>query len=346
MKRKKTLLLGILIVPIVAFAFQLALMGFAKAGYNYNETIHYIKGWIWGGDESSSGIPTGVGWGSVSGDNVSGGADYQVDVPFWDCGSDCNVTGYAWHENIGWIDFDFNPSGSYPRSPNHSVKRVGDNLTGWARITGIEEEMKDGNSGGWEGWIKMSGSSYGVDLSNPDDSYAWSDELGWIQFSDLDLPDVPQMKVCRETIKIALDESVGIDEEDDEEDSEQLDAIYAKTFLKYDNCDTARSFLSQGDASIKNSESNWSIVDSEFSEFVDLDDGKVTSKGIADTPTGEFFEVKAEHEGASDTSEVCIYDCSCAKSEYFADKETCDCGCDITAETRRAYGEDWEETAN
>jgi hypothetical protein len=186
-----------------------------------------------------------------------------------------------------------------------------------------------------------------VDLSDPGDSYAWSDELGWIQFSDLDLPGVPQMHVCPNRINIALDESVGEDEDlGDDETSGQLNAIYAETFLKYDNCTTAQSFLSQGKASIENSASSWNIVDGKFNDFVELDKGEITSKGIADTPTGEPFEVEAELNGASDAAEVCIYDCSCATSTYFADKEICDCGCGITAETKRAYGEGWEETAN
>ncbi|MFO7806875.1 MAG: hypothetical protein R6V40_00420, partial [Candidatus Moraniibacteriota bacterium] len=231
MSKKKKLLLSLLVIPVVAFAVQIGVFKLVKADHAYNSAIHHVTGWLWGGSEDDSisdssigttdGNETGVGWGSVSSDKESGGASYQVNIPFWDCGDtgDCNVTGYAWHggdgdddnnpEGLGWIDF--NPSGPYPSSPNHSAKREGnsDKLTGWARVVGIQQELAVGNSGGWEGWIKMSGTaddgtSYGVDLSDLENSYAWNEEnsdggLGWISFEKLVLPGVPQFQACPET---------------------------------------------------------------------------------------------------------------------------------------------------
>ncbi|MGB5018952.1 MAG: hypothetical protein WBO66_04440, partial [Candidatus Moraniibacteriota bacterium] len=71
--------------------------------------------------------------------------------------------------------------------------RVGDTITGWARILSIRDAALFGNSGGWSGWISLNdanfgGSLYGLNISQMDKSgsaptYAYSDELGWIDFS-------------------------------------------------------------------------------------------------------------------------------------------------------------------
>lgn len=59
-------------------------------------------------------------------------------------------------------------------------------MQGWARIIGIKNAGLHAG-GGWSGWVHLSGEGYGVKL-NADktfsaDSYAWSDELGWMNFS-------------------------------------------------------------------------------------------------------------------------------------------------------------------
>jgi len=126
-----------------------------------------IKGWLWGGTDDGSGNTTGVGWISANYLNLKKDIVYGISVPE----NDGVVKGQAWSGNIGWIDFS-------------DAQRQGDNLVGWARILGIAAAKDVGNSGGWEGWIKLNGSSYGVKI-NPDNSlsgYAWSDELGWIKF--------------------------------------------------------------------------------------------------------------------------------------------------------------------
>jgi hypothetical protein len=107
-----------------------------------------------------------------------------------------NLSGYAWSENIGWIDF--NPPGPYPTNPNYSAK-VDLNtkeLSGWARaLAGGTPEAGD-----WDGWIKLRGwtteavpTEYGVSL-NPDSrefegwAAGWDDStstavVGWISFN-------------------------------------------------------------------------------------------------------------------------------------------------------------------
>jgi len=87
-------------------------------------------------------------------------------------------SGYAWSENIGWIDFS--PSSPYPAFPNYSAKIISnDQIVGWART------LSHGD--GWDGWIKMNGDDYGVSLNTGSgdlSGYAWSDMvIGWIKFN-------------------------------------------------------------------------------------------------------------------------------------------------------------------
>ncbi|HBO17175.1 MAG: hypothetical protein UR69_C0002G0173 [Candidatus Moranbacteria bacterium GW2011_GWE2_35_2-] len=160
-KNKKILLF------LVVFCATFMLGAFLKA----NAAL--VTGYLWGGTEQVSdgainGNETGVGWIDLSD---------KVDVP----SSDGNVSGYGWSENIGWVDF--NPAGPYPEAPNNSVRRVGNNLVGWARIVSIATARAAGNSGGWLGWVKMHNVS--IDSATGQMSgYAWSDELGWIDFAN------------------------------------------------------------------------------------------------------------------------------------------------------------------
>jgi VCBS repeat-containing protein len=174
--KKKLAIITIALILLVAAGLVAAGL-IAQAGSGDNTT-----GWLWGGSDDGAGNASGLGW--ISMNNTNPGADgsvsYGVTIPT----GGGNVTGYAWSENLGWINFD--PVGPYPASPNYSAKRVGDNLEGWARIVYIKEALAQGNSGGWEGWIKLKGSNYGVSIDPSTGAlsgYAWSDELGWIDFS-------------------------------------------------------------------------------------------------------------------------------------------------------------------
>jgi len=152
-------------------------------------------GWLWGGTTENN-VPsldsgTGLGWISFSGPN------YGVTVPPITCtGSACNVIGYAWSSNLGWIDFQ--PLGNPPTTlPSIGVRRNGNNLEGWARIVSYFDPATGNdniNTGGWSGWIKLSGTissggSYGVAIipgTPPTEIIqgpAWSEDLGWIDFN-------------------------------------------------------------------------------------------------------------------------------------------------------------------
>jgi hypothetical protein len=135
----------------------------------------------------------------------AGGANsYGVQIPM----NDGSVTGYAWSENVGWISFNAGDLAGCPSAPC-SAQRASNKLTGWARIVGIENELAAGNSGGWKGWIKLSSVSgdptaYGIQINadgtitkGATTSYAWSDELGWVDFSKATVTAVNNLKICR-----------------------------------------------------------------------------------------------------------------------------------------------------
>ncbi|MFH0930067.1 MAG: hypothetical protein V1814_02335 [Candidatus Moraniibacteriota bacterium] len=220
------------------FTLALFVLVFAAASIVKIHAAGNVTGWLWGGSEDVSiggvtgdsnvlcktylapagcidGNETGIGWISMS------GPTYGVSIP----GSDGNVTGYAWmnaggnpdnglQNGIGSIDFNPQdncgsaysavscnaPDGSGADATRGGVKRVGDNLIGWARIVEIAKAtVAPSNSGGWTGWIKFSvGGIYGsgIDVTKMDGTgdnkmYAWSGaeapglagELGWIDFS-------------------------------------------------------------------------------------------------------------------------------------------------------------------
>lgn len=214
------------------FTLALFILVFAAASAVKIQAAGVVTGWLWGGSEDATlggaedcttfpagascidGDETGVGWISMNGSN------YNVSVPDSGC-TDCAVKGYGWANasdfpnssisnegnGLGWIDF--NPqddcttaepgSGKYkaasctPPSGNAGVFRSGDNLTGWARFVGIAKESAMGNSGGWEGWIKMFNVSinpttgqmtgFGWNGEEPGTGGNIANGLGWIDFS-------------------------------------------------------------------------------------------------------------------------------------------------------------------
>ena len=170
-----------------------------------------IEGWAWGGNEMPDtngalspnngvidGDENGIGWISMSSkdcdtdgngliDNANCGiiglpiATYAVNIP----ATDGNLSGYAWSEHYGWISFNPSDVTGCP-SGTCAARRVGDMILGWARILSIRDAGV--NAGGWQGWISLSGIGYGLQISNMNKmgtvpTYAYSDELGWIDFS-------------------------------------------------------------------------------------------------------------------------------------------------------------------
>lgn len=143
------------------------------AGAQSSSELH---GWAWSSN---------IGWVSMNcaDGGVCGTSNYRVRVgPGPGPGG---LSGYAWSSNIGWIDFA--PAGPYPAAGPQYSARIDDPaapsspLSGWARALS--------NGGGWDGWIKMSGTasgggSYGVSVSGGQFSgFAWGgDVIGWLNF--------------------------------------------------------------------------------------------------------------------------------------------------------------------
>jgi hypothetical protein len=144
------------------------------AGYAWSSTI----GWI-----SMSCVNTGT----------CATSDYRVSIL-----PDGSLDGYAWSSHIGWIKFG--GLGSFPAgagTTNANAAAVGTypdlNLVGWARACagtdGGDCSSMATAPGGWDGWISLSGSGYGVsfDSSGARDSYAWggggtTGVVGWVQW--------------------------------------------------------------------------------------------------------------------------------------------------------------------
>jgi hypothetical protein len=182
---------------IVLFIFLLAL-GIASGSWMKAKagTGDNVTGWLWGGSQDglSPSNYTGVGWIGTNSTNTSSPLSYGLNIP----ASDGPVTGYAWSENLGWISFNAADLSGCPSAPC-SAQRAGNKLQGWARIISIRDAATAGNSGGWQGWIKLSSVSgdpvsYGVTMNadgtitkGQNTSYAWSNELGWIDFSRTNL---------------------------------------------------------------------------------------------------------------------------------------------------------------
>jgi hypothetical protein len=219
--------------PRTAFRIVITLAAFAVLSYGAavkgTHITPPISGWLWGGstDDTLVGAggnaATGLGWISTTSDNQPcGGANpdcYGLTFPLNN--ADGPVTGYAWSSNVGWIDFQ--PSAPYPSCagcPASGVVRSGNALSGWARIVSILDAKNwlgsgTDNSGGWDGWVKMSGPSYGITIA-PDtlsngyshrlEGYAWSDEFGWIYFGtdNTTNPPFPTVNFGSVTLSVVL----------------------------------------------------------------------------------------------------------------------------------------------
>lgn len=130
--------------------------------------------------QSSSTI-TGWGWsdtiGWISFDCASAGtcgsSSYGITV-----NSGGQLSGYAWSDNIGWISANASDVSGCP-SPPCRAQISGTVLSGWLKALAGGSSQ----SGGWDGYISLSGSGYGptIGASGTFSGYAWgSDVVGWV----------------------------------------------------------------------------------------------------------------------------------------------------------------------
>lgn len=120
-----------------------------------------------------------VGWLDMSCQNSGTCATSDFGLSIADDGS---ISGCAWSENVGWVsaaaeDLTGCPSGTC----NARMDELA--LRGWMKVV----NASDAQSGGWDGFISLSGTSpaYGPTLASSTLSgYAWGDtNVGWVSFN-------------------------------------------------------------------------------------------------------------------------------------------------------------------
>ena len=160
-------LASILLIAVLFYAaFFAGVADNARAG-----TTDNVSGWAWGSN---------IGWISFNCTDTStcGNVDYGVSLA-----TNGDMSGYAWSDNIGWITFNASDLSGCP-SGACRAELVGNNLQGWARALSYGD--------GWDGWISLNGSNYGVTKNgNNLEGFSWDASnisgekigIGWIDWS-------------------------------------------------------------------------------------------------------------------------------------------------------------------
>ena len=120
-----------------------------------------------------------VGWLSLNCADFGtcGSANYGLQAT-----DDGTIFGDAWSDNIGWVSANPDDLVGCPIAPC-TATLSGSSISGWLKaLTGGESQ-----SGGWEGWIRLRGTSpdYGVSLLDGGalTGFGWGDDpVGWVDF--------------------------------------------------------------------------------------------------------------------------------------------------------------------
>lgn len=153
------------LVPIFV---GVAILFFSAANFANAAVTGPLYGWAWSEN---------IGWISFNCANFTSGcatSNYAVSA------ANGVLSGYAWSNNIGWISFNsFELTGCPSGACSAAISDAGA-VSGWAKALAA-----DGN--GWDGWIKLNGSTYGALLdavSGDFSGYTWSDSVvGWVSFN-------------------------------------------------------------------------------------------------------------------------------------------------------------------
>lgn len=153
-------LLGALALIAGALVFH---PGYSQA----SGTAGSMTGWAWSDT---------IGWIDLncSNDNSCGTSSYGLTI-----GSDSTISGYAWSDNVGWVSANASDLTGCPTAPC-SARMSGSAMAGWLKVL----SSSDSQSGGWDGFISLSGSGYGPTLaSNAFSGYSWGDvNVGWVNW--------------------------------------------------------------------------------------------------------------------------------------------------------------------
>ena len=130
-----------------------------------------VFGWAWSEN---------IGWLSFNNTTGGGSTDYGVNI---DSGG--LFSGYAWSENIGWLSFN---QAELAGCPSGACRAEMDTATG--QVSGWARALAYGD--GWDGWISLRGTNYGVSVDpNPASptyqeffGWAWGNTVvGWLSFN-------------------------------------------------------------------------------------------------------------------------------------------------------------------
>jgi len=374
------------------------------------------SGWLWGGSDNGAGSLTGISWIGMNRTNCdtnnSGSidvldtgpagcpplgtvvADYGINIP----AGDGVVTGYAWSgggddgTGVGWIDFEpqthcgVNYSATSCADPDGGiggVSRSSDSLVGWARIVGIAEASVTGNSGGWTGWIKMSGTAqdgnaYGVTIKNDgsfckagdsttfevagdglDHCAAWSGseapggtELGFIDFRQAAIVTPKTLKICENSCDSGIMRAI---EGTPDNLSVAEGALARNLKVCYNSVIDCSDVNGNKTADVINT--SWTetaVTGDAFSLSAPGTDPKVMSFNAVVANTTENLSVTYTDAGTPHTTDfdvtvvdaACVPDCTCAATTCIGD--TCDDGCGGTCAGTLGgcpVGTNWHEVA-
>lgn len=159
-----------MLLKLIGVAFGAALMVAAVFAWFYSTPVSVDA-------QSSAGSFTGYAWSDTIGWVSFDGNGYGLSV-------DTNgvVTGYIWSDNIGWISANSTHLSGCPSTPCEAYINSNGELHGWLKaVSGGSAQ-----SGGWDGFISLSGSGYGPTIQSDGtlNSYAWGDtNIGWLSFS-------------------------------------------------------------------------------------------------------------------------------------------------------------------
>jgi len=174
-----------LIGSAVVFAAMFAVTTYIKAAATDN-----VTGWLMGWSTDAAGNPSYIDF--ISMNNVTSGDtfSYGVNIP----SGNGLLSGTAYDGGLGsYVAFDnsggYLAAGTCPvADPTYGcgAGRLNNALKGWARVVSIAQAQAAGNSGGWDGWISLSGATYGVTITPATGQlggFAWAGDQGWIDFS-------------------------------------------------------------------------------------------------------------------------------------------------------------------
>lgn len=131
-------------------------------------TSSEITGWAWSDT---------VGWVSLNCSNLNecGTSNYGLVID-----ADGNLSGYGWSENIGWVSANASDLIGCPSTPC-TARMESSTMKGWLKAL----SANDSQSGGWDGFIKLSDTGYGPTLSGEIFSgFSWgSMVVGWVDWA-------------------------------------------------------------------------------------------------------------------------------------------------------------------